>query len=225
MEGDASMQSNFGIVPENELQTNIKVVGVGGGGGNAINRMVISGMKGVEFVSLNTDHQVLEGSQAEYKLTIGTLLTKAKGAGGLSDIGQRAAEENRDEIANILRGTDMVFITAGMGGGTGTGAAPVVAEIAREMGALTVAVVTKPFLFEGRPRMERAEMGITALRDHVDALLVIPNERLRQITTERITLQNAFAAADEVLRQGVQSIAELINVTGLINLDFADVTP
>jgi cell division protein FtsZ len=219
------MQSNFGIVPENELQTNIKVVGVGGGGGNAINRMVISGMKGVEFVSLNTDHQVLEGSQAEYKLTIGTLLTKAKGAGGLSDIGQRAAEENRDEIANILRGTDMVFITAGMGGGTGTGAAPVVAEIAREMGALTVAVVTKPFLFEGRPRMERAEMGITALRDHVDALLVIPNERLRQITTERITLQNAFAAADEVLRQGVQSIAELINVTGLINLDFADVTP
>jgi cell division protein FtsZ len=218
------MQMNFGMVPEHEQTTVIKVVGVGGGGGNAINRMVLSGMKGVEFISMNTDYQALMTSHATYKLNIGARLTKGKGAGGMADIGQRSAEESRDEIAALLKGTDMVFITAGMGGGTGTGAAPVVAEVAHNMGILTVGVVTKPFLFEGRRRMERAEMGITTMRGHVDALLIIPNERLQQISTEKITLQNAFAAADEVLKQGVQSISELICTTGIINLDFADVT-
>ena len=218
------MQMNFGMAPEHEQATMIKVIGVGGGGGNAVNRMVLSGTKGVEFISLNTDNQALMTSHATNKLNIGARLTRGKGAGGNADVGQRAAEESRDEIQTMLKGADMAFVTAGMGGGTGTGAAPVVAEIAREMGILTVGVVTKPFLFEGKPRMERAEMGITALRDHVDALLIIPNERLRQLSEEKITMQNAFAAADEVLRQGVQSICDLIGTTGVINLDFADVT-
>ncbi|MBS1381316.1 MAG: cell division protein FtsZ [Oscillospiraceae bacterium] len=215
---------NFDMVPEHQQATVIKVVGVGGGGGNAINRMVLSGMKNVEFISMNTDYQALATSHATYTLNIGARLTKGKGAGGQADIGQRSAEESREEIAKLLKGTDMVFITAGMGGGTGTGAAPVIAEIAKDMGILTVGVVTKPFKFEGRRRMEHAEMGITAMREHVDALIVIPNERLQQISTEKITLANAFAAADEVLRQGVQSIVELIGTTGVINLDFADVT-
>ena len=218
------MQMNFDMVPEHQQATVIKVVGVGGGGGNAINRMVLSGMKNVEFISMNTDYQALATSHATYTLNIGARLTKGKGAGGQADIGQRSAEESREEIAKLLKGTDMVFITAGMGGGTGTGAAPVIAEIAKDMGILTVGVVTKPFKFEGRRRMEHAEMGITAMREHVDALIVIPNERLQQISTEKITLANAFAAADEVLRQGVQSIVELIGTTGVINLDFADVT-
>ena len=218
------MQMNFDMVPEHQQATVIKVVGVGGGGGNAINRMVLSGMKNVEFISMNTDYQALATSHATYTLNIGARLTKGKGAGGQADIGQRSAEESREEIAKHLKGTDMVFITAGMGGGTGTGAAPVIAEIAKDMGILTVGVVTKPFKFEGRRRMEHAEMGITAMREHVDALIVIPNERLQQISTEKITLANAFAAADEVLRQGVQSIVELIGTTGVINLDFADVT-
>jgi len=218
------MQMNFSVAPEQEKVTTIKVVGVGGGGGNAVNRMVLTGMKGVEFISLNTDAQVLSTSHATYKLNIGTRLTRGQGAGGNSDVGQRAAEESRDEIGAMLKGTDMVFITAGMGGGTGTGAAPVVAEIAHDMGILTIAVVTKPFNFERKVRMQRAEMGIASLRDHVDALLVIPNERLRQISTEPITLQNAFAMADSVLQQGVQSISELISTTGAVNLDFADVT-
>ncbi len=218
------MQMNFGMVPEHEQSTVIKVVGVGGGGGNAVNRMVLSGMKGVEFISMNTDYQALATSHATYKLNIGARLTKGKGAGGQADVGQRSAEESRDEITALLKGADMVFVTAGMGGGTGTGAAPVVAEIARGMDILTVGVVTKPFKFEGKRRMEHAEMGITALREHVDALLIIPNERLQQISTEKITLANAFAAADEVLRQGVQSISDLICTTGIINLDFADVT-
>lgn len=218
------MQMNFGMVPEHEQSTVIKVVGVGGGGGNAVNRMVLSGMKGVEFISMNTDYQALATSHATYKLNIGARLTKGKGAGGQADVGQRSAEESRDEITALLKGADMVFVTAGMGGGTGTGAAPVVAEIARDMDILTVGVVTKPFKFEGKRRMEHAEMGITALREHVDALLIIPNERLQQISTEKITLANAFAAADEVLRQGVQSISDLICTTGIINLDFADVT-
>ncbi|MBR6735765.1 MAG: cell division protein FtsZ [Oscillospiraceae bacterium] len=209
--------------PAHEQETVIKVVGVGGGGGNAVNRMVLSGMKGVEFIAMNTDYQVLATSHATYKLNIGSRLTKGQGAGGDASVGQRAAEESRDEIASMLKGTDMVFITAGMGGGTGTGAAPVVAEIAHDMGILTVAVVTKPFLFERKPRMDRAEMGIAALREHVDAILVIPNERLRQASVEPITLRNAFAMADEVLRQGVQSISDLISTTGVINLDFADV--
>lgn len=218
------MQMNFDMVPEHQQATVIKVVGVGGGGGNAINRMVLSGMKNVEFISMNTDYQALATSHATYTLNIGARLTKGKGAGGQADIGQRSAEESREEIVKLLKGTDMVFITAGMGGGTGTGAAPVIAEIAKDMGILTVGVVTKPFKFEGRRRMEHAEMGITAMREHVDALIVIPNERLQQISTEKITLANAFAAADEVLRQGVQSIVELIGTTGVINLDFADVT-
>lgn len=218
------MQMNFGMVPEHEQSTVIKVIGVGGGGGNAVNRMVLSGMKGVEFISMNTDYQALATSHATYKLNIGARLTKGKGAGGQADVGQRSAEESRDEITALLKGADMVFVTAGMGGGTGTGAAPVVAEIARDMDILTVGVVTKPFKFEGKRRMEHAEMGITALREHVDALLIIPNERLQQISTEKITLANAFAAADEVLRQGVQSISDLICTTGIINLDFADVT-
>ena len=218
------MQMNFGMAPEHERGVVIKVVGVGGGGGNAVNRMVMSGMKGVEFISMNADYQALTTSHATYKLNIGARLTKGKGAGGQADIGQRSAEESRDEITALLKGADMVFVTAGMGGGTGTGAAPVVAEIAKSMDILTVGVVTKPFRFEGKRRMEHAEMGITALRRHVDALLIIPNERLQQISTEKITLANAFAAADEVLRQGVASISDLICTTGIVNLDFADVT-
>ncbi len=202
----------------------IKVIGVGGGGCNAVNRMIASGMKSVEFISVNTDIQALRFSQATYKLHVGDKLTKGKGAGGDPTRGQKAAEESRDEIAAALKGTDMIFITAGMGGGTGTGGAPVVAQVAQEMGILTVGVVTKPFEFEGRRRMEQAENGIANLRDHVDALLVIPNDRLQYISEERITLFNAFNAADDVLRQAVQSISDLINIPGVINLDFADVT-
>ncbi|MEG2175081.1 MAG: cell division protein FtsZ, partial [Oscillospiraceae bacterium] len=214
---------NFSMDSDCERDTVIKVIGVGGGGGNAVNRMVLSGMKGVEFISLNTDYGALNISHATYKLNIGARLTKGQGAGGKADVGQRSAEESRDEITALLKGTDMVFVTAGMGGGTGTGAAPVVAEIAHDMGILTIGVVTKPFMFEGRRRMDNANMGITSLREHVDALLVIPNERLRQLPGERITLQNAFLAADEVLKQGVQSISELISVIGVVNLDFEDV--
>ena len=218
------MIMNFDMASESENVVSIKVVGVGGGGGNAVDRMVQSGMKSVEFISINTDNQALLRSQATYKLHIGDKLTRGKGAGGNPEKGQRAAEESRDEIAAALKGTDMVFITAGMGGGTGTGGAPVVAEIAHEMGVLTVGIVTKPFNFEGRRRMEQAEMGVTALREHVDALLVIPNERLKLISDEKITLQNAFSAADNVLKQGVQSISDLVNIPGVVNLDFADVT-
>ena len=202
----------------------IKVIGVGGGGGNAVNRMVAAGIKGVEFVAINTDHQALLRSQASLKLQIGEKLTRGMGAGANPEKGQRAAEESRDEITAALKGTDMVFITAGMGGGTGTGAAPVVAQIARDMGILTVGIVTKPFAFEGRRRMEQAENGIAVLREHVDSLVVIPNERLKLVSEQRITLANAFQAADSVLRQGVQSISELITAEAVINLDFADVT-
>ena len=202
----------------------IKVVGVGGGGGNALDRMVEAGVKCVEFISVNTDHQALIRSKATQKIQIGEKITHGKGAGSKPEIGQKAAEESREEIAAALKGTDMVFITAGMGGGTGTGAAPIVAEIAREMGILTIGIVTKPFAFEGRRRMEQAENGISALREHVDSLVVIPNERLKYASEQRITLINAFAVADDVLRQGVQSITDLILVPGLVNLDFADVT-
>ena len=202
----------------------IKVVGVGGGGGNAVNRMVDAGMKSVEFVAVNTDKQVLMKSRASHRIQIGEKLTKGGGAGGDPETGAKAAEESRDEIQNALRGTQMIFITAGMGGGTGTGAAPVIAEIARELGILTVGIVTKPFVFEGKPRMAQAEKGIAALKEQVDCLVVIPNERLKQLPEQKISLLNAFAAADDVLRQGVQSISDLINVTGFINLDFADVT-
>ena len=202
----------------------IKVVGVGGGGGNALDRMVGAGVKCVEFISVNTDHQALIRSKATQKIQIGEKITHGKGAGSKPEIGQKAAEESREEIAAALKGTDMVFITAWMGGGTGTGAAPIVAEIAREMGILTIGIVTKPFAFEGRRRMEQAENGISALREHVDSLVVIPNERLKYASEQRITLINAFAVADDVLRQGVQSISDLILVPGLVNLDFADVT-
>ena len=202
----------------------IKVVGVGGGGGNAVNRMVVAGVQGVEFVSINTDRQALYRSQATQKIQIGEKLTHGMGAGANPEKGQRAAEESREEITAALKGTDMVFITAGMGGGTGTGAAPVVAEIARDLGILTVGIVTKPFSFEGRRRMEQAETGIAALREHVDSLVVIPNERLKMVSEQRITLANAFEVADDVLRQGVQSISQLIKIPGLVNLDFADVT-
>ncbi|MCL2068461.1 MAG: cell division protein FtsZ [Oscillospiraceae bacterium] len=215
---------NFGMDTEARKLVSIKVVGVGGGGGNAVNRMVECAMDSVDFISINTDSQALNYSKASYKLHIGEKMTKGQGAGGHPERGKKAAEENRDEVAAALKDADMVFITAGMGGGTGTGAAPIVAEIAKEMNILTVAIVTKPFSFEGRRRMEQAESGVEALRDSVDALLVIPNDRLKNISEQKITLKNAFSAADDVLRQGVQSIADLINVPGLVNLDFADVT-
>lgn len=202
----------------------IKVIGVGGGGGNAIDRMVVSGVKGVEFISINTDKQALYRSKATQKIQIGEKITHGKGAGSKPEMGQKAADESREAIAAAIRGTDMVFITCGMGGGTGTGAAPIVAEIARDMGILTVGIVTKPFEFEGRRRMEQAESGIAALREHVDSLVIIPNERLKFVSEQRITLVNAFSIADDVLRQGVQSISDLIKLPGLVNLDFADVT-
>lgn len=202
----------------------IKVIGVGGGGGNALDRMVMAGVKCVEFVSVNTDKQALQRSKATQKIQIGEKITHGKGAGSKPEIGQKAAEENREEIAQAIKGTDMVFITAGMGGGTGTGAAPVVAQIAREMGVLTIGIVTKPFAFEGKRRMEQAENGIANLREHVDSLVIIPNERLKYASEQRITLLNAFSVADDVLRQGVQSISDLILLPGLVNLDFADVT-
>ena len=202
----------------------IKIVGVGGGGGNAVDRMVRSGLQGVEFVAINTDRQAIARSQATLKLQIGEKLTHGMGAGANPDKGQRAAEESREEIEAALKGTDMVFITAGMGGGTGTGAAPVVASIARDLGILTIGIVTKPFAFEGRRRLEQAEAGIANLREHVDSLLVIPNERLKLISEQRITLANAFNMADDVLRQGVQSISDLITQQAMVNLDFADVS-
>lgn len=206
---------------ENIVQ--IKVIGVGGGGGNAIDRMVTSGVKCVEFISVNTDRQALIRSQASQKIQIGEKITHGKGAGSKPDIGQKAADESREAIAAAIRGSDMVFITAGMGGGTGTGAAPVVAEVAHDLGILTVGIVTKPFSFEGKRKMGLAEQGIANLLMHVDSLIVIPNERLKMISQEKITLMNAFQAADNVLRQGVESISALINVPAFINLDFADV--
>jgi len=215
---------NFAMENDYDRVVNIKVVGVGGGGGNAINRMIESGMKSVEFITINTDQMVLSLSHSPYKIQIGEKLTKGRGAGGNPEKGQRAAEESREEIASALKGTQMVFITAGMGGGTGTGAAPIVAEVAKELGILTVGIVTTPFAFEGKKRMEQAEQGVAALREYVDSLVVIPNERLKLISEQKITLINAFEAADDVLRQGVQSISDLINIPGLVNLDFADVT-
>ena len=202
----------------------LKVIGVGGGGNNVVNRMVSSGMQGVEFIAVNTDQQVLNVSQATQRLTIGEKLTGGKGAGANPEVGRESAKESREQIAAMLEGTDMVFVTAGMGGGTGTGAAPVVAEIAKERGILTVGVVTKPFAFEGKRRMDQAMKGIEELKEKVDALVIIPNDRLKYATDEKITFANAFAIADDVLRQAVQSISDLIKTTGLINLDFADVT-
>jgi len=207
-----------------ESGVNIKVVGVGGGGNNAVNRMISTNIRGVEFVAVNTDRQALRKSEASNQVVIGEKITKGFGAGADPSIGSRAAEESIDDIKDILAGTDMVFVTAGMGGGTGTGAAPVVARVAHEMGILTIGIVTKPFSFEGARRMRQAEAGIAELREFVDSLVVIPNEKLKQISDTRITLSNAFEIADDVLRRGVQSISDLINVPGFINLDFADVT-
>ena len=201
----------------------IKVLGIGGGGNNAVNRMIAAGVRGVEFVSINTDRQALNHSLAPTQLVIGEKITKGFGAGANPSIGARAAEESIDDIKAILSGAEMVFITAGMGGGTGTGAAPVVARIAHEMDILTVGIVTKPFAFEGRRRMAQAEEGIAEFSQYVDSLIVIPNERLKLVSDTRITLLNAFSEADDVLRKGVQSVSELINLTGFINLDFADV--
>ncbi len=201
----------------------IKVVGVGGGGTNAVNRMVDAGLKGVEFIAVNTDAQALLMCDADVKLHIGGKLTKALGAGGNPEVGRAAAEESRDEIREALKGADMVFVTAGKGGGTGTGGAPVIAEIARELGALTVGVVTKPFTFEGRRRATQAETGIGALSKKVDTIIVIPNDRLLQVVEKRTSIIEAFRVADDVLRQGIQGITDLITVPGLINLDFADV--
>ena len=210
-------------VMEEQNVVKIKVVGVGGGGGNAVNRMVDAGVKGVEFTAINTDKAALFKSKASLKLQIGDKTTAGMGAGGNPDNGRAAAEESKDQIADAIRDADMIFITAGMGGGTGTGAAPVVASIARELGILTVGIVTKPFPFEGNRRMTQAEGGIAALSENVDSLVVIPNERLKFVSEQKITFKNAFDIADDVLRQGVQSISELINVTALVNLDFADV--
>ena len=211
------------VADEQATVVQIKVVGVGGGGGNAINRLVDAGVKGVEFIAINTDKAALLKSKANQKIQIGDKTTSGMGAGGNPDNGRAAAEESRDEIAASIKDADMIFITAGMGGGTGTGAAPIVAAVAKELGVLTVGIVSKPFAFEGKKRMNQAESGIAALREHVDSLVVIPNERLKFVSEEKITFKNAFDIADDVLRQGVQSISELINVTALVNLDFADV--
>jgi cell division protein FtsZ len=208
---------------ENETLARIKVVGVGGGGCNAVNRMIESGIKGVEFIVVNTDAQALQLSKAETRLQIGEKLTRGLGAGANPEIGKKAAEESREMITNALKGADMVFVTAGMGGGTGTGAAPIIAEIAKELGALTVGVVTKPFRFEQRRRMQQAEMGIANLKEKVDTLIVIPNDRLLEVVDRNTTMLDAFREADNVLRQGVSGISDLIAVPGLINVDFADV--
>ncbi len=201
----------------------IKVIGVGGGGNNAINRMIDSGIKGVEFISVNTDRQALQLSKASSRIQIGEKITRGLGAGANPDIGAQSAEESKSEIAEALRGADMVFVTAGMGGGTGTGAAPIVAATAKEMGILTIGVVTKPFTFEGKKRLSQAERGIESLKSKVDTLVVIPNDKLLQIIDRKTSIIEAFRMADDILRQGVQGISDLIAVPGLINLDFADV--
>ncbi len=208
---------------ENRQFASIKVIGVGGGGTNAVNRMIETGMKGVEFIAINTDGQALLRSNADIRLRIGDKITKGLGAGANPQIGRQAAEESREEIQALLENTDMVFITAGMGGGTGTGAAPVIAEMARKTGALTVGVVTKPFEFEGKVRKRQAEEGVKALKEQVDTLITIPNERLLQIVDRKTSVLEAFRLADDILRQGVQGISDLIIITGLINVDFADV--
>ena len=202
---------------------NIKVIGVGGGGNNAVNRMIESGLQGVQFISVNTEDQVLEVSKADVKIQIGEKLTRGLGAGANPQVGEQAALESKEEIVKALQGADMVFVTAGMGGGTGTGAAPIVAECAKEMGALTVAVVTKPFSFEGKRRKEVADKGADYLKEKVDTIITIPNDKLLQIIDKKTPLKDAFLVADDVLRQGVQGISDLITTTGLINLDFADV--
>lgn len=208
---------------DTEQFAQIKVVGVGGGGNNAVNRMIEASLKGIQFIAINTDKQALYNSKAEYKIQIGEKLTRGLGAGANPEIGSKAAEESRDDVYQALQGADMVFVTAGMGGGTGTGAAPIVAQIAKEMGILTVGVITKPFTFEGRRRMLHAEKGIEELRKRVDTLVTIPNDRLLQMVEKRTSIVDAFKIADDVLLQGVQGISDLIAIPGLVNLDFADV--
>ena len=213
----------FDIGTEIENFANIKVVGVGGGGNNAVNRMIEEGLDGVEFIAINTDAQALLSSNAGVTIRIGEKITRGLGAGSNPEIGREAAQENKEEIAEVLDGADMVFITAGMGGGTGTGATPIVAEIAKEQGALTVGVVTKPFTVEGQKRMDKAKSGVEDLKNKVDTLIIIPNDRLLEVAEKQTSLIEAFKIADDVLRQGVQGIADLITITGIINLDFADV--
>ncbi len=208
---------------QTETFARIKVVGVGGGGSNAVNRMIEEGIQGVEFVAINTDAQALMLAKAPTRVRIGNKLTRGLGAGGNPEIGRKSAEESAEDLYNAMKGADMVFITAGLGGGTGTGAAPIVAQISREVGALTIGVVTRPFTFEGNRRMQSCEAGMTKLKEHSDTLIVIPNDRLLQIMDKRASLNDSFKMADDVLRQGIQGISELITVPGLINLDFADV--
>lgn len=212
---------NFDVEMDNFAK--IKVIGVGGGGNNAVNRMVEAQLKGVEFIAVNTDKQALYTSKAEYKIQVGEKLTRGLGAGANPEVGKKSAEESKEEIIKVLEGADMVFVTAGMGGGTGTGAAPVVAQLAKEMGILTVGVVTKPFAFEGKVRMKNAEQGIKDLKTKVDSLITIPNDRLLQIVQKNTSMLEAFSIADDVLKQGIESISDLIAAPGLINLDFADV--
>jgi len=211
------------ILSSQEAGAKIRVIGVGGGGNNAVDRMIEDNVESIDFISVNTDHQALERSKAAVRIQLGDKLTRGLGAGGRPEVGERAAEESRDEIAAAISGSDMLFITAGMGGGTGTGAAPVIASIAQELGILTVGVVTKPFSFEGKPRLRNALEGISELRKHVDTLVVVPNQKLLEIIDKDTTLTDSFRKADEVLRQGVQGISDLISKPGTINLDFADV--
>lgn len=213
----------FGLEVDVSALANIKVIGVGGGGNNAVNRMIVAGVSGVEFLSVNTDAQALITAHAPTRIQIGNKLTKGLGAGANPEVGEKAAEESRDQIIEVLKGAEMIFVTAGMGGGTGTGAAPIVAECAKEVGALTVGVVTKPFSFEGKRRMAQAESGINRLKEKVDTLITIPNDRLMQVIDKRTPMLEAFRIADDILRQGVQGISDLIAVPGLINLDFADI--
>jgi cell division protein FtsZ len=219
------MSTEFGGLVQGRMNgaPNIKVVGIGGGGSNAIERMFVKPIPGVEYVVMNTDLQAIQRSNVPHRVQLGQRLTRGLGVGGDPEIGRLAAEENRDELAEILQGADMIFLGAGMGGGTGTGAAPIVADVARESGALTVAMVTKPFAFEGNRRRKQAEDGVHRLKDKVDSLIIIPNDRLSAVCSEEVTIHNAFSMADDVLNQGVQAIAELVTVPGEINLDFADV--
>ncbi len=215
------MEMNYGQQAESFAR--IKVIGVGGGGCNAVNRMIDEGMSGIEFITVNTDAQALLLSKAPTRVRIGDKGTRGLGAGGNPEVGRKAAEESAEELYEVLKGSDMVFVTSGLGGGTGTGAAPIVAQIAKEVGALTIGVVTRPFTFEGSRRQQSAEIGITKLKEHADTLIVIPNDRLLQIVDKKVSLTEAFKTADDVLRQGIQGISELITVPGMINLDFADV--
>ncbi len=218
-----SRTSDVQRMPETEGSALIRVVGVGGGGSNAVNRMISENIAGVDFLAVNTDQQALMGSQAKQRIAIGDRTTRGLGSGGDPEIGNKAAEESIEELHQVLQGSDMVFVTAGMGGGTGTGATPVVAKVARDVDALTIGVVTRPFTFEGAQRARQAEAGIEQLKEHVDTLIVIPNDRLLETADKRISLLDSFKLADDVLRQGIQGISELITVPGLINLDFADV--